>query len=87
MTHVKGLAEDDGNRWGSHGVSIIQHWGGGEALKSRGPIRDGGLTSTCVAIRGKGGIMAVDGCVGLRWGALKNYEDVPIGCVRCTVDS
>ena len=29
MTHVKGLAEDDGNRWGSHGVSIIQHWGGG----------------------------------------------------------
>jgi hypothetical protein len=30
MTHVKGLAEDDGNRWGSHGVSIIQHWGGGK---------------------------------------------------------
>ena len=68
-------------------VSLLSNTGGGEALKSRGPIRDGGLTSTCVAIRGKGGIMAVDGCVGLRWGALKNYEDVPIGCVRCTVDS
>ena len=62
-------------------VSLLSNTGGGGG----GPIRDGGLTSTCVAIRGKGGIMAVDGCVGLRWGALKNYEDVPWLCTSLLI--
>lgn len=29
--------------------------------------------------------MAVDGCVGLRWGALKNYEDVPWLCTSLLI--